>query len=51
MSQTEKIDILDRTKIMSDIEQILVSYLNKNRGEYLRLMVSGGMAKHIYWNS
>lgn len=51
MSQTEKIDILDRAKIMSDIEQILVLLSEQNRGEYLRLMVSGGMVKHIYWNS
>lgn len=41
MSQTEKIDILDRTKIMSDIEQILVLLSEQKQGQYLRLMVSG----------
>ena len=37
MSQTEKIDILDRTKIMSDIEQILVLLSEQKQGRVFAL--------------
>lgn len=44
MSQTEKIDILDRAKIMSDIEQILVLLSEQKQGR-----VFAGAGKWGIW--
>lgn len=45
MSQTEKIDILDRTKIMSDIEQILVLLSEQKQGRVFALDGKWGYGK------
>lgn len=45
MSQTEKIDILDRAKIMSDIEQILVLLSEQKQGRVFALDGKWGYGK------
>lgn len=45
MSQTEKIDILDRAKIMSDIEQILVLLSEQKKGRVFALDGKWGYGK------
>lgn len=45
MSQTEKIDILDRAKIMNDIEQILVLLSEQNQGRVFALDGKWGYGK------
>lgn len=45
MSQAEKIDILDRTKIMSDIEQILVLLSEQKQGRVFALDGKWGYGK------
>ena len=45
MSQTEKIDILDRAKIMNDIEQILVLLSEQKQGRVFALDGKWGYGK------